>query len=229
MQGIKLEAKKRDLTKKEASKRYRREGLVPSVLYGQGNNINILIDSKIFNKLAQSLTKSTIIDLSLEGKNYQVLIKDYEKDYINNRYVHVDFFELREDKPVHFRLSLTLVGIPAGVREGGVLEKHIMELDIECLPKYIVSHLDVNVDHLKVNQSLHVSDIVIDKDKYKVLTHLDEVIVHIAGKMAEEVEVAPEVVAEVVPAEGTVVSEEGAAKDEKKEEPKAEKGEKDKG
>jgi large subunit ribosomal protein L25 len=188
MEAVLIDAKLRDKTKKEACKRYRKEGLIPSIIYGQGNNINILIDSKKFTKVSNNLTRSTIINIKAEnGKEYKVLIKDYQKDYIKDQFTHVDFYELHEGKPVSFRVHLNFIGTPIGVRDGGVMEKQMLDMEIECLPKDIISQIDVNVEHLKINESLHVRDIKVE-DKFKVLSHAEDVVVHISGKMAEEEE-----------------------------------------
>ena len=187
MKLIKLEATKRKETGKGHCKKYRKEGLMPSIIYGQGENINILINNKIFNKISSGITKSTVIDLKLGKKEYHVLIKDYEKNYIKNEFLHIDFYELKAGKPVHFRIPFNFVGNAIGIKEGGILEKHLVDLEIECLPKDIVSCFDVNIEKMCINDTLHVTDIDLDK-KYKVLSHPDEVVVHISGKMIEEEE-----------------------------------------
>jgi len=186
---LNLEAMPRELLKKEASKRYRREGLIPSIIYGQGKNTNILIKSHAFKKMHAKLTRSTIIQLNLGTKNIDVLIKDYEKDYLRDEFIHLDFFELDPKKHVHVTVQLEFIGNAVGIREGGLLEKHLDKLVVSCLPKDIVPNFPVNIDNLKLNESLHVKDIVLDK-KYKVLSHLDEVVVKISSSQKEEAVVA---------------------------------------
>ena len=207
MELIELEATMRKELKKEACKRYRRAGAIPCIIYGQGKNVNIRLDSRKFIKLYPRLTKSTVINLKLDKNQYEVLIKDYEKDYIKDKFIHIDFYELKKGKPVHSFIPLNLIGNAIGIREGGILEKHLVELEIECLPKDIVSHLDVNIENMKINDTLHVRDLKIDK-KHKMLSHIDEVIVHITGKIAEEVELAEVTEEAVEEAEEKVVDEE---------------------
>jgi large subunit ribosomal protein L25 len=207
MQEIILEAAKRDNIKKEACKKYREEGFIPSVIYGQGKNTNILIKSTVFKKLYPKLTKSTIINLKLEKDNYNVLIKNYDKDNIKDEIIHLDFFELNDKKAVKVSIPLEFIGSSIGIREGGLLEKHLVSLMISCLPRDIVPHLQINIENLKINESLHVKDVQLDK-KYKVISHPDEVIVRISTGLKEEVvEAAAAVTAEVAegaaPAEGT--------------------------
>jgi len=187
MTSVEIKAQKRENTKKAASKQYRKSGLIPAVVYGQGTNKNILINNKDFVKLT-TLTKSTIINLVIDGgEKTDVLIKDYQKDHLRDRYMHIDFYELKAGKPVHVKIRLNFLGNPAGVRDGGVLEKHMLELPVECLPKDIIPSIDVNINDLNKNESLHVRDIKMD-EKYKILAHPDDVLAHISGKLATEEE-----------------------------------------
>lgn len=225
MNVYEIEAKTRDNYKKGPSKKYRNEGLIPSIIYGQAENKNILINKIEFGKLSHTLTKSTIIKLKLDGKVFDVLVKDYQKNYIRDEYTHIDFYELKAGKTLHSKIALNFVGAPIGVKEGGVLEKHLTELDVECLPKDIVPFIDINVDHLKIGDALHVKDIQLD-ERYKILSHPDEVLVHISGKMAEEEEVVKVEAEAAVIGEGEEGAVEGAAvegTEEKKEEKKEKK------
>ncbi len=179
-----LEATKRELLKKEASKRYRRDGFIPSIIYGQGKNSNILITSRSFMKMYPKLTKSTVITLKFDGKSYETLIKDYDKNYLRNEFIHIDFYELKKGQNTHVTIPLTLVGAPIGVKKGGVLDTHLSKIEVECKPVDIVTHFDIDIATLDLNQNIHVKDLNLDK-KYKILTHLDEVIVSISGTTAE--------------------------------------------
>lgn len=217
-----IEAKKRDNFKKGPAKLYRNQGLIPSIIYGQEEIRNILISKNEFNKLSPHLTKSTIIKIKLDNKIFDVLIKDYQKDYIKDEFLHIDFYELKSGKPVHSRISLNFIGNAIGVREGGVLEKHLTSIDVECLPKDIVPFIEVNIENLKIGDALHVKDVQFD-EKYKVLSHPDDVLVHISGKMAEE-EVSAE--AEVEGEEAGVAEGEEKAETESKEKGESESKEK---
>jgi large subunit ribosomal protein L25 len=217
MSELVLEAVSRDGLKKEASKRYRREGLIPSVVYGQGKNTNILIKSQAFRKMYPKLTKSTIISLKMDNSNYDVLIKDYDKNYIKDEFIHLDFYQLDAKKPVKLTIPLEFVGNAIGIREGGLLEKHLVNLEVSCLPKDIVHNFEINVDNLKINESLHVKDLKIDS-KYKIISHLDEVVVKISIGLKEEVIATTAETTVVAAAAATTVATEKATQesDEKK-------------
>jgi len=173
MSSFVLEAKIREKTGKEYSKKYRKQGYIPAVIYGQNKNTNILISSHNFRKIYPKLTRSTILSLKLENKNIDALIKECDKNNLKDEFIHIDFYEIDQNKPVHVQIPLHFVGNAIGIREGGLLEKHLVNLDVECLPKDIVSYFEVNIEHLKINDSLHVKDITLDK-KYKILSHQDE-------------------------------------------------------
>ena len=212
---VEIKAQKRDKFKKGPSRQYRRDGLIPAIVYGQEENKNILINNKDFVKLSANLTKSTIINLIIDdGKKIDVLIKDYQKDYLRNKYMHIDFYELKAGKPVDVKISLNFIGIPAGVKEGGVLEKQRLYLEVECLPIDIIPSLDVNIGELNINESLHVRDIKLD-EKYKIVSHPDEVIAHVSGKTALEEEPVKEqaVVTEEAAAEGAEEGKEEESKE----------------
>ncbi|OHD11111.1 MAG: hypothetical protein A2086_01890 [Spirochaetes bacterium GWD1_27_9] len=180
-----LQAKLRELTKKEACGRYRRDGFIPAVIYGQGKNVNILIHNLDFIKAYPKLSRATIITLKVDNTDYSVLIKDYEKSYLKDRFVHIDFYELNPNKPVTLNIPLEFIGTPAGIRDGGIFEKHLIKIEVACLPKDILPAIKVNVADLKLNSSLHVKDIELDK-KYKVISHADEVVVTITASQKEE-------------------------------------------
>lgn len=180
-----LEAKKRENTKKEACKRYRKEGFIPAVIYGVEENKNILISALSFSKLYPKLTRSTVINIKLDGKNKDVFIKDYDKDYLKDRFLHIDFFELDAKKPVRVNIPINVVGNAAGIRDGGSLEKHTVAVTVECFSKDIVPHFDINIENMKVNESFHIKDLVLG-EKYKIITNLEEVVVRISGMKAEE-------------------------------------------
>ncbi len=182
-----LEVTKREQFRKEASKRYRRSGMIPACIYGQEDNKNVLVNSRDFNRMYPKLTKSTVIDLKLDGKDLEVLIKDYQKNYVKDEFYHLDFYELKKGKTLHLTIPLEFVGTPAGIRDGGILQKHLDKLEVECLPKDIVSSFKVDISGLELNGNMHVKDLKLDA-KYKIRTHLDEVMVVLSGSGKEEAE-----------------------------------------
>jgi large subunit ribosomal protein L25 len=184
MEAVKIDAKKREVTGKKV-RRYRREGQIPSIMYGQGNNINLLIDGHTFLKTVGGLTKSTLINLNVEGKEYDVLIKDYDYDHIKEQFTHLDFFELKKGSTLHTTIQVEFTGNAIGLREGGVIEKHLTNVEIECLPKDIIPYIELDITGMNIGDTMYVRDLDFDEKKYRIISHEDEVIVHVAGKMSE--------------------------------------------
>ena len=195
-----LEAKKRELLKKEASKRYRKEGLIPAVMYGHKENANILIDNRVFSKMYSKLTRATIIDLKIDGVEHKVLIKDYEKNHLKDQFIHIDFFEIDTTKPMHVTIPVEVVGSPVGLRNGGLLEKHLPAVEVSCLAKDIVTHFEANVDALDLGQSFHVRDLTLDPKVFKLVTSADDVIARVSEPVKAQPEETAAPAAEAAPA-----------------------------
>ena len=181
MSNFVLEAKKRDLLKKEASKKYRKEGFIPANMYGQGENLNFLIKKDDFEKISSKISRATVIDINIEGdKTYQALVKDYEKDHLKGIFLHVDFYELKNGKPVTVSIPLVCTGSPIGLKKFGTFDVIKNTVKVECLPENLVENIEVDVSNLDINQSVCVKDLVLDSKKFKVLDNQDEVIATVA-------------------------------------------------
>ncbi len=195
-----LEAKKRDLLKKEACKRYRRAGQIPAVMYGHKENANILIDNRVFSKMYSKLTRATLIDLKIDGVDHKVLIKDYEKNHLKDQFIHIDFYEIDTTRPIHVTIPVEIIGSPAGLRDGGLLEKHLTAVEVACLAKDIVTHFEANIESLEAGQSFHVKDLKLDSKIYKLVTSEDDVIARVSEPQKAEVEEPEETAAAPVAA-----------------------------
>ena len=131
MSDFVLEAQKRDGLKKEASKKYRKNGFSRCYV-GQGTNSNFLINKHAFNKIYPKLTRASVINIKYEDKVYEALIKDYQKDYLIEEFSHLDFYELKKGKDVVVDIPLNLVGSAIGLRNNGVLDVHLNTIQVEC-------------------------------------------------------------------------------------------------
>ena len=181
-----LTAELRTETRKGAARRLRRQGRVPAVMYGHRDPLLLSIDAREFSRKFQQISESTIIHLSAGEETYDVLVKDFQIDHIIERLEHIDFFEIERGRILRARVLLHYVGNPIGVREGGLQEMLVHEVDVESLPRDLPERIDVEIENLAVGHSLHVSDLVVP-DGVRVLTSQDQVIVLIAHKV-EEVE-----------------------------------------
>jgi large subunit ribosomal protein L25 len=148
------------------SRRLRREGLVPGVLYGRSDPIAISIPER---ELRRALTGEgglhAILDVAVEGaaKTHPSILKEYQVDPVRGGVTHVDLQEVRLDQPINASVSLHLGGgeNAPGVREGGVLSQPLRELGIQALPLEIPEHIDVDVSAMEIGGTLRVSDVTV--------------------------------------------------------------------
>ena len=122
-------------SKKGPAKQLRKEGKIPAVVYGHAAPLHISVDAREFSKKFRVVTENTIIILDMGGKQTEVLVKDLQEDIITETVKHIDFYEIEKGKVLKTHVPVHLVGNPIGVKEGGLLEHKIDQLEVECLPK----------------------------------------------------------------------------------------------
>jgi large subunit ribosomal protein L25 len=173
------------------SRRQRRNGKIPAVIYGGAEPVGLLIDAHEFNTKFITISESMIISLEVDGKNHDVLIRDYQEDTISGAITHVDFYEIERGKVLRTNVSLHLTGAAIGVREGGILESFVHELEIECLPKDLPESIELDISDVEIGHSRHISDLEAPPG-VQILSSPEQVICTIAHKRAEELEEAVE-------------------------------------
>jgi large subunit ribosomal protein L25 len=219
MEAKKLNVESRQGGGKSVAGRLRREGKIPAVIYGHTSPTSIAIDAHEFRNAFKRITGNTIVELHMPGGVHEVLVKDYQRDNLSGQILHVDFYEFEKGKALRTRVPIRLTGNPAGVKEGGILESQLRELDLECLPKDLPEEIVLDISELGLDRALHVRDLTLPPG-VKVLLASDQVVCLVAHRKAEE-EVAPAAVEGEVPAEGEGAAEgegEAAAETEEKEE-----------
>ena len=142
------------------SRRLLRSGRIPAVVYGKEAPLHISVDARTFNNNRRGYGESTLITLDVKGeKTHEVFVKTYQEDLLRNVIHHIDFYEITRGQAVRTHVRIELTGTPAGVREGGVLDQVIHEVEIECLPKDLPEVLTLDVSALGMNESLKLADI----------------------------------------------------------------------
>jgi large subunit ribosomal protein L25 len=184
MKRYSIEVEKREETGKGAARRIRRNGLIPGVIYGRKLEPQALTADP--QDLKGKIHSNAIIDLDIDGEQETVMIKDFQKDVIKEEIIHVDFQKISMDETIHITVPIKLVGDAPGVREGGVLQQLMREVDIEVLPSDIPEELELNIDELTLSDSLEVGDLEIPEE-VEVLDSLEDVIVTIVAP-SEEIE-----------------------------------------
>jgi large subunit ribosomal protein L25 len=205
----KLEAQTRKPGTKNEARRVRRDGKIPAVVYGAGkDSLPISVDPRVVTRILNSETgHNTIFDLALDGESTKAMIVDWQYEPIKGRLLHIDLKRIALDKVLRVSVPIFLEGEAAGVKqEGGILEQMLREVEIECLPTDIPSHIDVDVSHLTFGKVLRVSDLP-HSERLKFLTDANQPVAHVTS-VKEEVVVTPEAAAAeatAAPAEPEVI------------------------
>jgi large subunit ribosomal protein L25 len=167
-------------------------------LYGRGgSSVAIDLDAREFSNRVRNISESTIVKLELEGKTYEAFVKDTQRSITAESILPVDFYEVESGVALRAHVSLHLVGNPVGVREGGVLESPLHEIEVECLPKDLPERIEIDISELKVNQSIHVRDVNLGEG-VRLLSNGDQVVALV--KYAREETVAAPAAEEAAPA-----------------------------
>jgi len=204
---------------KNAARRVRAAGKVPAVLYGPGHDpVAIEVDPKQIARILFSETgHNTIFDVDVAGqKAAKAMVVDWQREPINDKLIHIDLKRIAMDKVLHVKVRVKLLGIPEGVKSGGILDQVMREVDIECLPADIPSHFNVDVSHLELHGVLRVSELP-HSEKIKYLNSEDATVAHVATIREEvptpaEVEAAEAAAAAAATAEGATPGEPEVAK-----------------
>jgi len=205
-----LEAQPREAGTKNHARRVRREGKIPGVVYGAGkDSLPVSVDPRhVLRILRSDSGHNTIFDLALHGgERTKAMIVDWQYEPIKGHLLHIDLKRIAMDRALRVNVPVVLQGVPEGVKtEGGILEQMLREVEIECLPGDIPSHIDVDVSHLTFGKVLRVSDLP-HNPKLKFLSDANQPVAHVTS-VKEEVVVTPEAVAAeagAVPAEPEVI------------------------
>jgi large subunit ribosomal protein L25 len=176
---------------KNHARRVRVQGLIPAVVYGAGKeSVAVTVDPKVITKILYSESgHNTIFDLTIEGRGAEkAMIVDWQHEPIKGKLLHIDLKRIAMDKAMTVSVAVHLTGVPAGVKTGGgMLSQVLHEVEIECLPGDIPSHIDVDVSALEVNGAVHIADLP-HSDKIKFLGEEDALVAHVTVMKEEVVE-----------------------------------------
>jgi large subunit ribosomal protein L25 len=194
----KLTVTKREQLGSRETRRLRKQGIVPGVLYGQSDTIAIAVEAR---ELRRALTGKaglhSILDVVIDGtgSSHASILKDYQLDKVRGGVTHVDLQEVRLDRPIHASVAVQLIGgeDAPGVREGGVLSQPLRELNVEALPLEVPEHLELDVSHMALGDTLRLADITVP-DGVTLLDDLETVAATVTAPSREEEPEAAEVV-----------------------------------
>src|SRR5213593_4534793 len=187
-QTVTLSATAREQTGKGPARQARFLKKIPAVIYGHGRAAQpLIVDGPALEQALSGVDpESTLIDLTVDGKKSRALIREIQRHPIRPDIIHVDFYEIKADEKVTLKVPVLLVGTPDGVRNaGGVLDQVTREVEIEVLPEHIPDRVELDVNALKIGDSLHVSALSIPNAV--ILTGADLTIATVVPPRAEEV------------------------------------------
>ena len=165
---ISIKATKRDVKGTGASRRLRRAGHVPGVVYGGGKDaVNLDLNHKeLFLEFRHEAFHSSILNLVVDGKKESVLLRDYQMHPVRNTIQHIDFQRVSATEKIHVKVPLHFINadIAPGVKTGGGIVAHIFtEADVSCLAKDLPEFIEVDLAKLEMGQSVHLSEIKLPK------------------------------------------------------------------
>jgi large subunit ribosomal protein L25 len=202
----KLAAEKREDSGKGVARKLRASGRVPAILYGHGMPpLPLSVDSKeLFHVFHTGAGANVLVELVVDGTEHLAMPREVQRDHIKGRFIHVDFLIVRHDEKIEIDVPVRVVGESPGVKAGGVLEHHLWDIRVECLPTNVPEAIEVDVSALEIGDSLRVADLTAPNG-VTILANPDEsVIAAVQPQMAIEPE---EEAAEGV--EGEAAEEEG--------------------
>lgn len=169
----------------------RASGTIPAVVYGAGitESIHIGIDRESFKKAWKMAGHSTAITVTVDGKNYDCLIHDFQIDPKTDTVIHTDLLALDKSTKVTVHVELEFTGVSPAVKSGaGILEKPLHEVEIEALPKDLPKSIEVDISKLEnLHDQIHVKDLAIPSG-VEIKTDMDEVVAVIGGIKEEKEE-----------------------------------------
>jgi large subunit ribosomal protein L25 len=174
MKSITINGSQRESVGKKATKALRNAGQVPCVLYGGDNPVHFSAEELAFSKLVYTPNAHTVVIALENGDTYNAVLQDIQFHPVTDRILHIDFYQLFEDKPIAMNIPVVLTGNSRGVKNGGVLRRNNRKLRIKALPVDLPDFIEIDITPMKIGDKVYVRDL--DQDKYSIL-HTDNTVV----------------------------------------------------
>jgi len=173
MKSITIKGSERESVGKVATKALRNAGLVPCVLYGGNQAVHFSSEESSFKSLVYTPNAHTV-EIDLGGKKFNAVLQDIQVHPVSDKILHIDFFELFEDKEITMEVPVKVTGVSPGVLLGGVLRVNSRKLKVKALPKNLPDFIEANISKLEMGNKLYVTAVA--NDNYKLL-HPDNTVV----------------------------------------------------
>lgn len=212
MEATELKACIRSSSGKGPARRFRKEGSIPAVFYGRGEEaIHLSVNAAELLKIVRSKKDNVFIKLLIDGEKKMEklsLIRELQIEPVSRKFYHADFFEVRMDHRITLEVPLHFTGVPVGVENGGELQHLKRDLKISCLPADLPNFIEIDVTGLEIGDSIKVQDIRVPEG----IAVLDPGDVGVAMVAVVKVSVPQGEEAEAAPAKGDAASSKGDAK-----------------
>lgn len=174
MKSITIKGSERESVGKVATKALRNAGAIPCVLYGGDQPVHFSAEEKAFKNLVYTPNAHTVvIDLG-NGKSFNAILQDIQVHPVTDKILHIDFFQLFDNKEITMEVPVKIVGTSKGVLAGGVLRLNTRKLKVKALPKNLPDFVEADITPLEMGNKLYVTKLV--SDKYKLM-HPDNTVV----------------------------------------------------
>ncbi|MFH4964752.1 50S ribosomal protein L25/general stress protein Ctc [Gaetbulibacter sp. M235] len=174
MKSITINGSQRESVGKKATKALRNAGQVPCVLYGGDKPLHFFAEEIAFKNLVYTPNAHTVVITLENGKTFNAILQDIQFNPVTDKIMHVDFYQLYEDKEITMNIPLNFVGNSRGVKNGGVLRKNQRNLRIKALPANLPDFIEVDITPLKIGGKLYIT--ALQNDAYKFM-HPDNTVV----------------------------------------------------
>ena len=201
MKRVQLKAEKREVSTKGMLNKYRNEGFIPGIVYGENlNGLSVIVNEREFLVIAKKEGRNVLVDLDIQGNVYPTIFKEIQRNPIGGKILHVDFEAVNLEKPIYTTIPVVTKGEAKGIKMGGILDQELYKVEVEGLLIDIPDNIEVDITNLEIKDVYYVKDLKIP-EKIKLYTPLDAVVVSVVTPTVEEVK-AP--AAEEVAVEGAV-------------------------
>ena len=173
MKSITINGSKRESVGKKATKALRNAGQVPCVLYGGDQPVHFSAAELEFSKLVYTANAHTVV-IALGDVSYNAVLQDIQFHPVTENILHIDFYQLFDNKEIAMDIPVILNGMPLGVRAGGVLRRNRRKLRIKALPTNLPDNIQIDISGLKIGDKVYVSEL--SNDAYNFL-HSDNTVV----------------------------------------------------
>lgn len=174
MKSITINGSQRESVGKKATKALRNAGQVPCVLYGGDKPVHFAAAELAFSKLVYTPNAHTVVITLDNGETLNAVLQDIQFHPVTDRILHIDFYQLFEDKEIALNIPVRLVGNSRGVKNGGVLRRNNRKLRIKALPANLPDFIEIDISPLKIGDKVAVEDLL--SEKYTFL-HTDNTVV----------------------------------------------------